>query len=242
VRRRRVHRRDADRDILLGDSIATNLFMLGVAYQKGLVPISGTAIGPRHPSSTAPRIAFNREAIPVGRLAAHRRAGSSASGDAPADRGRDACRPPSTRPCRPRCRADALSERRLCRALRDAGRAVESAERAKGQGPGRPRRRCRPLALQADGLQGRVRGRALYTTASSSSSCRPSFEGDFRLEFHLARRFVAEGANQRTGHLRKRAYGAWMMGAFAVLARLKGLRGTKLDLFAYSESAASSAA
>jgi indolepyruvate ferredoxin oxidoreductase len=30
---------------LLGDSIATNLFMLGYAYQKGLVPVSAEAIG-----------------------------------------------------------------------------------------------------------------------------------------------------------------------------------------------------
>ena len=29
---------------LLGDSIATNLFMLGVAYQKGLIPVSAEAI------------------------------------------------------------------------------------------------------------------------------------------------------------------------------------------------------
>ena len=29
---------------LLGDSIATNLFMLGYAYQKGLVPVSAAAI------------------------------------------------------------------------------------------------------------------------------------------------------------------------------------------------------
>ena len=38
---------------LLGDSIATNLFMLGYAYQKGLVPVSAEAINKAKPAATA---------------------------------------------------------------------------------------------------------------------------------------------------------------------------------------------
>src|SRR5229473_2673365 len=58
---------------LLGDSIATNLFMLGFAYQKGLVPVSGAAID-RAIELNGVAVAFNREAFLWGRLAAHRRA------------------------------------------------------------------------------------------------------------------------------------------------------------------------
>jgi len=37
-----------------------------------------------------------------------------------------------------------------------------------------------------------------------------------------------------TGHLVKREFGPWMARAFDLLARLKFLRGTQLDLFGYS--------
>ena len=51
-RRRRgrhdVHRRHRARHRLMGDSIATNLFMLGYAWQKGLVPLSLDAHRARH--------------------------------------------------------------------------------------------------------------------------------------------------------------------------------------------------
>src|SRR5207344_1523192 len=37
-----------------------------------------------------------------------------------------------------------------------------------------------------------------------------------------------------TGHLQKREYGAWMLPAFRLLARLKFLRGTAFDPFGYT--------
>jgi indolepyruvate ferredoxin oxidoreductase len=60
------------------------------------------------------------------------------------------------------------------------------------------------------------------------------FEGDYRLRFHLAPPLLAK-RDPATGELRKSAYGPWMMTAFRVLAKLKGLRGTALDVFGYSE-------
>ena len=38
-----------------------------------------------------------------------------------------------------------------------------------------------------------------------------------------------------TGRPQKREYGAWMMGGFRLLAKLKGLRGTAFDVFGYGE-------
>ena len=38
----------------------------------------------------------------------------------------------------------------------------------------------------------------------------------------------------RTGHLRKRLYGGWVLPAFRLLAALKGLRGTAFDPFGHT--------
>src|SRR5205085_4590127 len=54
---------------LLGDSIATNLFMLGHAYQQGLVPVSAAAIE-RAIELNGVAVAFNHTAFYWGRHAA----------------------------------------------------------------------------------------------------------------------------------------------------------------------------
>ena len=70
----------------------------------------------------------------------------------------------------------------------------------------------------------------LYTDGAFRPTLRQQFEGDFRLEFHLAPPLFA-ARDPDTGHLQKRSYGPWMLRAFALLARLKRLRGTALDPF-----------
>src|SRR5262249_44929674 len=57
---------------LLGDSIATNLFMLGYAWQKGLIPVSAEALE-KAIELNAVSIEMNRRAFRWGRAAAHDR-------------------------------------------------------------------------------------------------------------------------------------------------------------------------
>jgi len=56
------------------------------------------------------------------------------------------------------------------------------------------------------------------------------FEGDYKVNFHLAPPLLAK-PDPQTGEPRKMRFGPWMMRAFGVLAKLKGLRGTPLDIF-----------
>jgi indolepyruvate ferredoxin oxidoreductase len=70
----------------------------------------------------------------------------------------------------------------------------------------------------------------LYTDSDFLNRIADRFEGDYRLRFHLAPPLTAE-RDPNTGHLQKRAYGPWMLGAFRVLAKLRGLRGTAFDPF-----------
>ena len=63
------------------------------------------------------------------------------------------------------------------------------------------------------------------------------FEGemgkDYRLAYHLAPPSIA--TKNAKGELQKQRFGPWMLSAFQVLARLKGLRGTPLDPFGRNE-------
>src|SRR5206468_10302699 len=56
-------------ELLLGDSIATNIMMLGYAYQKGLLPLSAKAIE-RAIEVNGVSIKMNTQAFQLGRLAA----------------------------------------------------------------------------------------------------------------------------------------------------------------------------
>jgi indolepyruvate ferredoxin oxidoreductase len=73
----------------------------------------------------------------------------------------------------------------------------------------------------------------LYTDPAFMEKVNSMFEGDVKLKFHLAPPLLARKDKQ--GHLVKQEFGPWMMKAFGVLAKLKGLRGTALDVFGYTD-------
>jgi indolepyruvate ferredoxin oxidoreductase len=60
------------------------------------------------------------------------------------------------------------------------------------------------------------------------------FEGAYRLKYHLAPP-VFNKPDPITGEAKKSEFGPWMGVALRVLAKLKGLRGTVLDVFGYTE-------
>jgi indolepyruvate ferredoxin oxidoreductase len=69
----------------------------------------------------------------------------------------------------------------------------------------------------------------LHTDTAFLGKVNAMFEGDFKLNYHLAPPLIASKNDK--GELQKKQFGPWMLGAFKVLARLKGLRGTPLDVF-----------
>ncbi|RBE84884.1 indolepyruvate ferredoxin oxidoreductase family protein, partial [Xanthomonas oryzae pv. oryzae] len=72
----------------------------------------------------------------------------------------------------------------------------------------------------------------LYTRGDFQRRLQQQFEGDYTLRFHLAPPLLAK--KDAHGNLIKREYGPWMFTAFKLLARLKFLRGGRLDVFGYS--------
>jgi indolepyruvate ferredoxin oxidoreductase len=73
----------------------------------------------------------------------------------------------------------------------------------------------------------------LYTDGNFEKQLRDQFDGDYRISFNLAPPLLAS-AKDALGRPRKRAFGAWMISLFRLLAGMRGLRGTVFDIFSYS--------
>ena len=73
----------------------------------------------------------------------------------------------------------------------------------------------------------------LHTDKSFLDKVASQFEGDYKLHYHLAPPMLAK--KNEKGELVKQSFGPWMLTAFRVLAKLKGLRGTAFDPFGRTE-------
>jgi indolepyruvate ferredoxin oxidoreductase len=73
----------------------------------------------------------------------------------------------------------------------------------------------------------------LYSDGEFLRKLESRFEGDYELRFNLAPPLLSK-RDPETGHLIKREFGPWVMQAFSLLARLRFLRGTALDIFGYT--------
>jgi indolepyruvate ferredoxin oxidoreductase len=66
----------------------------------------------------------------------------------------------------------------------------------------------------------------------TEAKAREAFDGDFKLKYHLAPPLLP--GKDASGRPKKREFGPWIGRLYPVLARLKALRGTPLDVFGYS--------
>jgi indolepyruvate ferredoxin oxidoreductase len=224
---------------LLGDSIATNLFMLGYAWQKGLVPLSAAAID-KAIELNGVAVEPNKAAFLWGRRAAHDLAAVEKAA-APQSEPRGDSAPGSHHLSQS---LDEIIARRVAfltayqnavyaaryRALVERAKAAEAARAPgfSGLAGAVARYYFKLLAVKDEYEVAR-----LYSDPQFTRSLRAQFEGRYKLSFHLAPPLIAE-RDPDSGHLKKREFGAWMLPAFRGLAKLKGLRGTPLDIFGYS--------
>ncbi|MFI5013136.1 MAG: indolepyruvate ferredoxin oxidoreductase family protein [Hyphomicrobiales bacterium] len=220
---------------LLGNSIAANMFMLGFAYQKGAVPLSGEALE-RAIALNGEAVAMNVAAFRWGRRAAHDRASVEAFVTA------------ATTPTPDRKLSQSLDEtiaRRVefltdyqnaaygerYRALVETVRATETRAVANATGltEAVARYYFKLLAYKDEYEVAR-----LYTSGAFRKQVEATFEGEpLRYVFHLAPPILGR-KDKTTGLPKKTSFGPWMMRAFGLLAKLKGLRGTAFDLFGHS--------
>jgi indolepyruvate ferredoxin oxidoreductase len=221
-------------ETLLGDSIATNMMMLGFAYQKGLLPLAAAAIE-QAIEVNGVAIKMNTQAFRLGRLAAADPARIVAM-----MKGQDETATAKT--------LDAMSldeiiahrsallgeyqNERLAGRYRKLVSQVRNAALDRGFGEELPRavaiNYAKLLAYKDEYEVAR-----LYTDGRFEKQLRDQFDGDYKISFNLAPPLLG-GARDALGRPRKRAFGAWIVPVFRVLARMRFLRGTAFDIFGYS--------
>jgi indolepyruvate ferredoxin oxidoreductase len=221
---------------LLGQSLGANMFMLGYAYQLGNLPISAEAI--EHAIAlNGEAVAMNHAAFRWGRRAAVDLAAVEALAQ-PAPDALDPARALSgsldeiiTR------RADFLTAYQDApyaaryRGRVDAARAAEAA-RAPGK-TGFAEAVARYL-FKLMAYKDEYEVARLFADPAFLRQVRNEVDGDnLRLTFHLAPPLFAR-RDKVTGEPRKMSLGPWMLPLFGVLAKLKFLRGTALDVFGYT--------
>jgi indolepyruvate ferredoxin oxidoreductase len=216
---------------LLGDSLATNLFMVGFAWQRGLVPVGREAIGQAIELNGA-AVEANKAAFDWGRRAA-----------VDAEAVRRAVMPEGTAPEGHRLSAsldEAIARRRaqLVRYQDEAYAAryekavsrVRAAEARQVPGSEALAQAAARGLFKLMAYKDEYEVARLYTDGEFLAGVSRQFEGDFRVKLHLAPPLWAR-VDPATGEPRKGTYGPWMLRAMALLARFRWLRGTALDPF-----------
>jgi indolepyruvate ferredoxin oxidoreductase len=214
-------------EALLGDTIFANVVMLGYAWQEGLVPVSGEALL-RAIELNAVAVDKNVQAFNWGRIAAGDPAYIASLLEEPADRvaGIETIdeKIARRREYLADYQDDRLAERyvdlvervrRTEEAITDGNRLADAVARAY----------FKTLAYKDEYEVAR-----LYTRTDFLAGLREDFGDQASVRFHLAPPMLAGGTDAR-GRPRKREFGSWVLPLFRLLARMKGLRGTALDIF-----------
>jgi len=202
---------------LMGDSIFSNMMVLGAAWQNGLVPLSHEAILAAIEMNGA-AVERNKEAFELGRWAVLNPIESAKIGSG------DVVEMPKTLDERIAFRAAhlvAYQGKRLAKRYRKLVDAVEDADLREAVAVGYHKL----LAYKDEYEVARLH-------LSTEAKARGMFEGDLKLKYHLAPPMLP--GKDADGRPKKREFGAWMGTGYAVLAKMRKLRGTPLDLFGYS--------
>ncbi|OOG48422.1 indolepyruvate ferredoxin oxidoreductase family protein [Polaromonas sp. A23] len=222
---------DAASTKLMGDSIYTNPMMLGYAWQKGWIPLEYASLM-RAIELNAVAVDNNKTAFEWGRRAAH----DLASVEKLFVSAQVIAMPT------PRQGLADLVARRVA-FLTDYQNAayashyesfvkrVEQAESALGKTL--LTQNVAKYLFKLMAYKDEYEVARLHTDRSFHDKVGAMFEGDFKLNYHLAPPMIAK--KNEKGELQKQKFGPWMLTAFKVLARLKGLRGTALDPFGRTE-------
>ena len=211
---------------LLGDSIASNLFLLGYALQLGRIPV-GIAALERAIELNGSAIAMNKRALAWGRLAAVDL--ESVARAARLDRSASsAWEQPSLAAIVAR-RVEFLTEYQdeaYARRYSDLVERVRVAEKKHDLGTSLTEAVAR-YYFKLLAYKDEYEVARLWTTGTFKQQLEAEFEGNYKLELHLAPQFLP----RRRDGVRARSFrfGPWVFTVFRMISALRFLRGTILD-------------
>ncbi len=230
----RVERLDAQAlaQDFLGDTVSSNIIALGYAWQRGLVPVSLAALQ-RAIELNGVAVEANRLAFSLGRLAAADPEACERLREGHAD---EPPKPETLEDLLARHSAHLTAYQNAAWAERftktvAAARAVESAMNADAALPF-----TRAVAESLGKLMAykdEYEVARLYSDGEFQKQLREQFEGELKLEFHMAPPFLSK--SEQGQRPKKVRLGAWLLPAMTWLARGKALRGTALDPFGRTE-------
>jgi indolepyruvate ferredoxin oxidoreductase len=214
---------------LLGNTIYANVLLLGYAWQKGLLPISLEALM-RAVELNNVAIEKNKAAITWGRIAAANMTAVN-----------KLIEPATTLAVKEEPLADAIQRRAdflvdyqdvaLSEKFEALVNRVRAAETDLMGGDAELLSRAVTKAwFKTLSYKDEYEVARLHATTAFLSDVKNAYGSKAKLRFHLAPPILNSGTDAR-GRPRKREFGAWIVPAFRLLARLKGLRGTAFDIF-----------
>lgn len=226
---------------LMGESVATNLFLLGYAFQKGWIPLKASSLQQAIAINGA-AVAMNQAAFAWGRQAAvdlnkvRQAAGIKLQSTVlffkPALNKLDDLLQDRMQ------RLSAYQNAAYATRYEQCVRSIEVAA-APLDATAKLAREVASALYKLMAYKDEYEVARLFVESDFFGRVAREFEGQegedgkpYTLRFHLAPPLFARKDAQ--GHPRKHAYGPWIMTAFKWLARLRQLRGTPFDVFGYS--------
>lgn len=222
---------------LMGDAIATNMFMLGYAWQHGWVPLTEASIL-QSIALNGVSIEFNQQSFAWGRLAAH---------DLSAvEKELKILVPSQVIEFKRAPSLDDVITRRVAfltdyqnAAYADSYKIfVDQVRKAEAAiaGASPSQRLTEAVArylFKLMAYKDEYEVARLHSAAAFKSKIEGMFEGDFAIKYHLAPPLLSKRDSH--GHLVKREFGSWVGKVFPLLAGLRFLRGSVLDPFGHTE-------
>jgi indolepyruvate ferredoxin oxidoreductase len=216
---------------LLGDSIGANVLMLGFAFQRGLLPVSGAALY-RALELYGRNVEENKLAFDWGRFAAQ----------SPEQVERLATAKEGAQPATPLL-AEAIARRdEFLVAYQNRAYADRYRERLSRIAAVEQRIRPGSQALQEAvarnyfavlAYKDEYEVARLHTESGFVDSVKRNFGASVRMSFHFSPPLLAK-VDPVSGRPRKYEFGPWVLPILRILAKLRWLRGKRLDPFAWS--------
>ncbi|HQQ63825.1 MAG TPA: indolepyruvate ferredoxin oxidoreductase family protein, partial [Pseudomonadales bacterium] len=216
---------------LFGDAIASNLFQVGFAWQKGFIPLSLDSLM-KAIELNGVSVEMNKRTFQWGRMAAHNM-----------EKVLEAARPQmlGNLEVKPKNLQELIAHRvehltgyqnaELAAKYKALVEKVAAVEKEKF-GSDELARAVATYYSKLLSYKDEYEVARLYTSGEFRKNLEKQFEGDFELEVHLAPPLLSK-RDPRTGRYGKKLFGEGMFTAFEWLAKLKFLRGTPFDVFGY---------